>query len=111
MRDRVITTIFVIQKMTPPFNPPKPTTSTGLLTLFEVMDTSLHTAAFTASLGACFVEVGLLPRADGSYVNLSYNKKGYLTKHIPQAPEIANDSGPTFGEVATEIELIDEPAC
>ena len=74
------------------------------------MDTSLHTAAFTLSLRACFVEVGLLPKDDGSYVNFSYKKKGYLTSHIPQAPEIVNvDIGPTFGEVATAIELTNRP--
>ena len=92
--------------MPPPFDPPKPTISTGLLTLLDVMDTQLHTGAFSLALHASFVEVGLLPKPDGSYVKFSYNKKGYLTSHIPLAPETTRDDvGPTFGETATGIEV------
>ena len=96
--------------MPPPFSPPKPKIGTGLLTLFDVMDTSLHTANFTVSMRKCFVEVGLLPQADGTYVKFNYHKKGFLTKLIPQATEAHADMGPTFGDVATELELTNRPA-
>ena len=73
------------------------------------MDTQLHAATFTEAMHASFVEVGLLPRTDGSYSLFSYNKKGYLTTLIPQVAVTA-DAGPTFGDVAMEMELTNRPS-
>ena len=92
------------------FAPPKPTICTGLQTLLDVMDTNLHTEAFTVSLRASFVELGLLPRNDGSYVTFAYSKKGYLLALIPQAAGVAaKDGAPTFGDVVTEVEVTNRP--
>ena len=92
----------------PPFAPPKPKLADGLLTLLKVLDTSLSTDKFKDALLKCFTEVGLVEQDDETFVKFSYNKKGYLTKHIPQAQ--SSDDAVSVGEIASELALTNRPA-
>ena len=94
-------------KPPPAFLPPKPTVADGLLTLLRVLEESLGTEAFKKSLFKCFVQVGLQEEDDETFVKYSYNKKGFLTRHIPQAATSAE--GVSVAEIASEIALTSRP--
>ena len=44
---------------------------------------------------------------DETFVQFSYNKKGYLTKHIP--PAASSSDGVSIGEIASELALTNRP--
>ena len=94
-------------KPPPAFLPPKPTVADGLLTLLRVLEESLGTEAFKNSLFKCFVQVGLQEEDDETFVKYSYNKKGFLTRHITQAATSAE--GVSVAEIASEIALTSRP--
>ena len=91
----------------PPFAPPKPKLADGLRTLLQVLNTNLSTDKFKDSLLKCFIEVGLAEQDDETFVQFSYNEKGYLTKHIP--PAASSGDGVSIGEIASELALTNRP--
>jgi hypothetical protein len=95
-------------ELPPLFAPPKPTQPEGLLSLLEVLKTSLATPAFQESMRKCFIAVGLAPGSDGEYVLYSASRKGTLSQIIPQVQY--NDEAVSIGEIASEIALTRRPA-
>ena len=91
----------------PLFAPPKPTQSEGLLTLFEVLSTSLATPKFQESMKKCFVTVGLAPVNDGSYLLYNATRKGTLVQLMPQVQY--SDDAVSVGAMAAEIALTSRP--
>ena len=75
--------------------------------MLEVIATSLATDKFKDALLKCFTEVGLVEQNDETLVRLSYNKKGFLTKHIPQA--LTKDAV-SVSDIACELALTTRPA-
>ena len=92
-------------KPAPAFQPPKPKVAEGLLTLLSVLDGSLGTEDFKASLRKSFVDVGLLEDDSECFKQFNFKKKGYLTKNIRQV----HDAGVSVGEIASEVALTSRP--
>ena len=95
-------------KPPPAFQPPKPKVAEGLRTLLNVLDGSLSTKEFKASLRKCFVEVGLLEDDNKCFKQFHFQKKGFLTRHIPQV-QSPSDTGVSVGEIASEVALTSRP--
>ena len=85
----------------PEFRPPKPTQADGLLCLYKVVKENLQTPKFKESMSKCFVQVGLVPNADGEFVTYSPTKKGALANIIPQT--MAHENATSVGEVMAEL--------
>jgi hypothetical protein len=66
------------QRSRPHFKPPAPTLLSGLTTLFEVCARELTKEAFQGSMARTFVNVGLAPLPDGTFIQ-------YTGKPIPRA--------------------------
>ena len=79
-----------------------------MLTLLSVLKGSLSTETFIASLRKCFVEVGLLEDENECFVKFNFKKKGFLTRHIPQAQ--SSEDSISVGEIASELALTSRPA-
>lgn len=63
----------------------------------------LETEKFHASLHKCFVTVGLLPGADGKYLEYSATRKGSVEQLFPQSK--TDDSSVSVGEIASELAM------
>jgi hypothetical protein len=94
-------------KLPPIFSPPKPTQAEGVLTLLNVLSTSLATPAFEESMRKCFVQVGLQKGDDKEYVLYSATRKGFLQQIMPQVK--SSDDAISVGEVASELVLSSRP--
>ena len=65
------------------------------------MYVAVNTDAFKDSLLKCFIEVG------ETFVKFSYNKKGYLSKLIPQVKNL--EEAVSVGEIVSELALTNRP--
>ena len=71
------------------------------------MYVAVNTDAFKDSLLKCFIEVGLAEQEDETFVKFSYNKKGYLSKLIPQVKNL--EEAVSVGEIVSELALTNRP--
>ena len=80
----------------PAFAPPKPTVADCLLTLMKVLNTSLATEKFQASMIKCFQDVGLAP-CEGSYKTYTDHKRGSLNPQLWK-PEFRMPEGASLAD-------------
>ena len=83
------------------------TNSQGMRTVLEVLNTTLNTPKFQESMRKCFIQVGLVPGADGQFIEYSPTRKGILTQIIPQVQ--VPEEAVSVGELASEVCLIPRP--
>ena len=97
------------QQLAPPaFLPPKPTQQEGLRIVLDVLKTALATESFKASMAKCFVAVGLAEQADGTFVEYSVARKGFLKSVMPQVQ--MSEEAVSVGELASEVQLVGRDA-
>ncbi len=70
----------------PPFDPPKPKLLDGLRTLLDFFESRMRNADFQRGVSRAFVTTGLVPNADGEYVQFKSSKANV---RVLQVPEIA----------------------
>ena len=75
--------------------------------MFRVMQETLETERFEASMRKCFQLVGLAPLNDGSYAVYSATKKGALAYVFPQVAH--NDEAVSVGEIVSEVAITSRP--
>ena len=80
----------------PAFAPPKPTVADCLLTLMKVLNTSLATEKFQASMIKCFQDVGLAP-CEGRYKTYTDHKRGSLNPQLWK-PEFRMPEGASLAD-------------
>ena len=74
----------------------------------DVLKTALATESFKASMAKCFVAVGLAEQADGTFVEYSVARKGFLKSVMPQVQ--MSEEAVSVGELASEVQLVGRDA-
>ena len=92
----------------PAFASPKPTQAQGITTVLAVLQESLSTDSFKASMRRCFISVGLWRQeGNGDFMLYAQTKKGVMQQIMK--PSHSSDDAVTVGEIAAEVALTSRP--